>query len=198
MFRWFFFIFTVSVLPVNVYAGSGSDFSKMKFSVPYAYDNDHTVVASYLDAVNRVRSKARRCGKRGFFAAATPLKWSDKLHKAASEHAQDMATHNLSLHDGSGKSTDVTGAKNGWKKHSSKAPERGKFHGYTYSKAFAFAENVGRGQRTLSGIVEAWMNSPSHCANIMNPNFKEMALAKGINQNTCYKTYWTLDLGYRR
>ena len=89
----------------------------------------------------------------------------------------------------------MTGRRKG---HASRASERGKFHGYTYSKAFAFAENVGAGQKSLAEIIKAWMSSPSHCANIMSPDFREMALAKRTNPNAYYKTYWTLNLGYRR
>lgn len=192
--RTFFIIFFV-VGGVVAYAGT-SEFHSMdkKFKEPYAYDSQHTVVKSYLDVINLCRSKPRKCGNKHYKAAA-PLKWSDKLYRSAAEHARDMATHNLSNHQGSGKSTDVTGKQKGRR---SQASERGKFHGYTYTKAFAFAENVGSGQKTLKEVAEHWMRSPYHCANIMNPLFREMAMAKGYNENTYYKTFWTLDLGYRR
>jgi len=195
MLRYSFFIMII-LFTVNSSTGA-SEIGPLnvKFNTPYPYDNDRTMVKTYLNVINILRSKPRRCGNKGTFKATVPLKWSDKLYRAASEHAYDMATHNLLNHYGSGKATDITGRRKG---HASKASERGKFHGYTYSKAFAFAENIGAGQKNLSEIVKAWMNSPSHCANIMNPNFREMALAKSTNPNTRYKTYWTLDLGYRR
>jgi len=169
--------------------------SSRTYDTPYSYDNDKTVNKVFLNAINQMRSKPRNCGKFGLCQATVPLKWSDKLHRAASEHARDMAKYSLTHHAGSGKSTDVTGKRKG---RASKASERGKFHGYTYSKAFAFAENVGAGQKNLSEIVKAWMKSPGHCVNIMSPNFREMALAKADNHSSYYKTYWTLDLGYRR
>jgi len=196
MFRYLFFSLLFSVVSVSIHAGT-KDIGPMgmEFNTPYSYDNDRTVVRSYLDIINVIRSKPRKCGHKGVFKAATPLKWSDKLNKAASEHARDMAMHNLTHHNGSGKSTDVTGCRKGC---ASKASERGKFHGYTYKRAFAFAENVGAGQKSLKEIANAWVKSPSHCANIMNPCFREMALAKSTNPKSKYKTYWTLDLGYRR
>ncbi|MDQ1326563.1 MAG: hypothetical protein QG564_1688 [Campylobacterota bacterium] len=189
----------ISLAGVSAYAGSQSmELSKIQSDASYEYDSDRTVIKSYLDAINILRSQPRKCGSKGTFKAAAPLKWSDKLYKASLEHSHDMATHGLLCHAGSGKSTDVTGTKSGWMRRASQASERGKFHGYTYNKAFAFAENIGAGQKTLPDIVRAWADSPSHCANIMNPDFREMALTKSTNPDTRYKTFWTLNLGYRR
>ena len=44
-----------------------------------------------------------------------------------------------------------------------------------------------------------WMNSPGHCANLMNPGFTDIGVAcvKGGSGNT-YGTYWTMDLGTPR
>ena len=199
MYRWYILVLFAVVVTTDIQAGtSDKGPSGRTYNTPYPYDSDRTINETYLRAINSMRTKPQRCGTRGLYKATTPLKWSDKLYRASLEHARDMATHNLTHHAGSGKKTDLTGTKNGWLKHSSKASERGKFHGYTYSKAFAFAENVGAGQKNLAEIVKAWMKSPGHCANIMNPSFREMALAKSVNSGSTYKTYWTLDLGYRR
>ncbi|DAB40166.1 MAG TPA: hypothetical protein CFH81_08155 [Sulfurovum sp. UBA12169] len=189
-----FLLFVSSNLFAESFEGSRSAGNESS----YRYDSDQTVIQSYLDAINILRSQPRKCGNKGAFKAAPPLKWSDKLYRASMEHSKDMATHGMLCHAGSGKSTDVTGMKKSWMRQASQASERGKFHGYTYKKAFAFAENIGAGQKTLPDIVQAWVKSPSHCANIMNPNFREMALTKSINPDTRYKTFWTLNLGYRR
>ncbi|MBD3790435.1 MAG: hypothetical protein IE885_08785 [Campylobacterales bacterium] len=182
----------------SLLADSFEESQSIRDGSSYLYDSDQTVNQSYLDAINMIRSKPRSCGQYGKFKAAKPLRWSDKLYKASLEHAVDMATHGKCDHCGSGKPTDITGCCSGWRKHQSKPSERGKFHGYTYKKAFAFAENIGAGQKTLPDIVEAWLESPAHCANIMNPAFMEMALAKKDNPKSRFKTYWTLNLGYRR
>jgi len=199
MFRYSFFILLISLFMVSANANMSDRSPSGKiYNTPYSYDNDRTVNKAFLNAINQIRSKPRHCGEFGLCQATVPLKWSDKLHRAASEHARDMAKHSLTHHAGSGKSTDVTGTKNGWVRHASKASERGKFHGYTFSKAFAFAENVGAGQKNLPEVIKAWMKSPGHCKNIMNPNCSDVALAKTDNHSSYYKTYWTLDLGYRR
>lgn len=195
MFRLSFLLLLTVFISSNLQASADKGPSGQTFHTPYPYDNAKTINESYLKAINNMRSKARRCGNRGYFQATTPLKWSDKLYKASLEHARDMAKHNLTHHQGSGKATDITGTKNNCE---SKASERAKFHGYHYSKAFAFAENVGAGQKNLDEVVSAWMKSPGHCANVMNPSFREMALAKDVNLKSAYKTYWTMDFGYRR
>src|ERR1035437_8447738 len=45
--------------------------------------------------------------------------------------------------------------------------------GYNYSVA---GENLAKGFNTSEGIVNAWMNSPAHRANILNPNYKEIGV----------------------
>ncbi len=189
----------ISVAGISAYAGGQwTELSQMQPDGTYHYDSDDTVIKSYLDAINVVRSQPRKCGNKGAFKAAAPLRWSDKLYRASLEHSCDMAAHGMLCHAGSGKSTDVTGMKSGWIRRASSASERGKFHGYTYQKAFAFAENIGAGQKNLSQVVQAWIESPAHCANIMNPDFREMALTKSTNPDTRYQVFWTLNLGYRR
>lgn len=188
-------MFTVILTSVAAHAGTNEFINIDKqYKTPYVYDTQHTEVKSYLDMINIFRSQPRKCGNK-VYKAAMPLKWSDKLYRAASEHARDMATHNLTNHRGSGKSSDITGRRKG---HQSKASERGRYHGYRHTKAFAFAENVGAGHKTLEEVAKHWIKSSYHCANIMNPLFREMAMAKGYNPNAYYQTYWTLDLGYRR
>lgn len=46
--------------------------------------------------------------------------------------------------------------------------------GYKYIYA---GENLARDFMNSEGVVEAWMNSPSHRDNIVNPNYKEIGLA---------------------
>ena len=41
----------------------------------------------------------------------------------------------------------------------------------------ASGENVASGQRDADAVVAAWLESPGHCANIMEPNFTEMGVA---------------------
>ncbi|OAA86904.1 SafA/ExsA family spore coat assembly protein [Clostridium ljungdahlii] len=56
-------------------------------------------------------------------------------------------------------------------------------------KFTAAGENIAMGQRTAQDVMNSWMNSPGHRANILNPSFNQIGvgLAKSSN-GTCY---WT-------
>jgi len=46
--------------------------------------------------------------------------------------------------------------------------------GYNYTYA---GENLARGYDSASGVVDAWMASPSHRENVLSPNYKEVGFA---------------------
>lgn len=51
-------------------------------------------------------------------------------------------------------------------------------------------ENIAAGNATPDAVVEQWMNSDGHRANILNPNFKELGVGYTQNDNSLYKYYW--------
>ena len=51
-------------------------------------------------------------------------------------------------------------------------------------------ENVAAGQPTPKDVVEAWMDSPGHRENILNPNFGRMGIGYVNTPNTDYRHYW--------
>ena len=51
-------------------------------------------------------------------------------------------------------------------------------------------ENIAAGQKSSREVVEAWMNSPSHRENIMNPKFRELGVGYLYMPNLKYKHYW--------
>ena len=56
-------------------------------------------------------------------------------------------------------------------------------------------ENVAMGPPNADAVMKGWLGSPGHCANIMTPGFKEMAVAYALNPNTEYEIYWTQVFG---
>jgi len=52
-------------------------------------------------------------------------------------------------------------------------------------------ENIARGPMTSSGIVNAWMDSAPHRANILNPNFNQMGV--GIKWTSTYTFTTVVD-----
>ncbi len=51
-------------------------------------------------------------------------------------------------------------------------------------------ENIAAGQRSAKEVVTAWMNSPDHRENIMNPKFEELGMGYLYLPDSKYKHYW--------
>ncbi|MER7537667.1 sigma-70 family RNA polymerase sigma factor [Streptomyces sp. NPDC097704] len=118
-----------------------------------------------ISLVNSERAKAG-CG---------PLTENSLLTKAAQGHSDDMAARNFFDHtnpDGDGPGERITAA------------------GYAWS---SYGENIAKGQTTAAQVMESWMNSPGHRANILNCGFKEI----GIGIHTSGGPYWTQAFGSR-
>lgn len=135
-----------------------------------------TAPTSTMDAllteVNRVRAAGAKCGPTNM-PPAGPLTWSDKLAKAAQGHSRDMATKQFVGHTGS---------------DGSSLSDRIERTGYRW---WVIGENVAAGQRSVDEVMRGWMESDSHCRNIMNPNFEEFGGALETNSSTVYRNYWT-------
>jgi uncharacterized protein YkwD len=54
-------------------------------------------------------------------------------------------------------------------------------------------ENIARGQATAAAVMEAWMNSPGHRANILNCDFKTLGVGVHFGAGG---PWWTQDFGY--
>lgn len=131
-----------------------------------------------LDEVNRARRKARQCGDQSFEAAAS-LQWSDTLGETALAHSRDMAER-------------------GYFSHSSPEGEqvsnRASEQGYDFRQ---IGENLGFGQSTPEQVVQGWLLSPGHCANLMKPEYTEMGAAYALKRAD-NAIYWTQVLGRPR
>jgi uncharacterized protein YkwD len=108
-----------------------------------------------LRSVNNARSKARYCGTT-WYKAVKAVKWNEQLELAAREHSKDMFDNQFFSHTGSdGKNVDDR----------------------IYSQHYfwtACGENVAYGALYEDEVMKEWLNSPGHCANIMNPAYTEM------------------------
>jgi len=65
--------------------------------------------------------------------------------------------------------------------------------GYTYNTWKG--ENLAAGADTAQAAFNLWKNSPGHNANMLNPNFKVMGIARVYGAGTTYGWYWTNDFG---
>lgn len=58
-------------------------------------------------------------------------------------------------------------------------------------KFSAAGENIALGQRTPAEVMTAWMNSPGHRANILNPSYTNIGV--GLAKNSSGVCYWTQE-----
>ncbi|WP_328285689.1 CAP domain-containing protein [Streptomyces sp. GQFP] len=105
-------------------------------------------------------------------AGCAPLTENAKLTKAAQDHSQDMADHQNMSHTGS---------------DGSSMSDRLSRVGYAFRSA---GENVAAGYTSPESVMDGWMNSAGHKANILNCGFKEIGI--GLAQPGYY---WTQDFG---
>lgn len=120
-------------------------------------------VATVVALVNQARADRSQCG---------PLRVDDQLTKAAQRHASDMATRDYLEHD---------------------TPE-----GVTFAERILDAgyprpgaENIAQGQRTARTVMESWMTSPGHRANILNCRLRTIGVGLDVNG-----WYWVQDFGF--
>ena len=111
--------------------------------------------------------------KRAAYKCAA-LRTDQKLRNTGRLHSADMVTRNFFSHTGSNGSNFVTRATRSL---------------YTQ----ASAENIAWGYRTADSLVNAWMNSPVHRANILN--CANRAVGIGIAKKTDGTPYWTQVFG---
>ncbi|GAA3047794.1 CAP domain-containing protein [Streptomyces glomeratus] len=126
-----------------------------------------------------MRSEVIRLTNAQRIQAGCPALTSDTaLTKAAQSHTADMADHDFVDHTGSDGSSLV---------------DRAQAAGYTGWSALA--ENVAAGQTTAADVVNSWMNSPGHRANILNCSLKQIGVGYVTKPGSTHGTYWTQDFG---
>lgn len=110
-----------------------------------------------------------------------PLQLNLELNAAALNQSQDMALQDYFSHTGLNGSTPAS---------------RMNQVGYTSSY---YGENIAAGDTTPEEVVQAWIDSPDHRANLLNPSFTQVGIGyyylandTGINN---YYSYWTQDFG---
>jgi len=136
-------------------------------------DNE-TFEQNVLLLVNQRRAAGASCGTTSYPAVA-PVARHTALVTSARLHSEDMAANNYFSHtslDGRTPSTRMRAAG---------------FNGTV------MGENIAAGYTTPESVVQAWMNSPGHCANIMRAAYKYLGV--GYTSGGSYGHYWTQDFG---
>lgn len=114
--------------------------------------------------VNEVRTKA----------GLSKLTYDERLHAAAAAHSRDMARRQFCAH------VNPDGVTPEQRMRASGYPNPG-------------GENVAHGQPQPHAVMTAWMNSPGHRANILNPDFATIGVGVEFGRGG---PYWTQNFGY--
>ncbi|MBA1296787.1 CAP domain-containing protein [Pseudomonas lurida] len=129
-----------------------------------------------LSLINAARAQPHQCGTQAF-TATTALTWNDNLAGAANSHTRNMANGNFFDH----------------LDHDGRTPgDRAELAGYT---AKTVGENIAAGLDTPRKVVDGWLASPGHCANLMNPQFRELGAAYAMDPKSDAGIYWTALFG---
>src|SRR5687768_1250563 len=59
----------------------------------------------------------------------------------------------------------------------------------------AWGENIAVYYRDPEAVLRAWMDSPGHRANILDPAFTHLGIGAAVNPASRWGYYWTLDFG---
>ncbi|MGW9447554.1 sigma-70 family RNA polymerase sigma factor [Streptomyces sp. NPDC055632] len=130
-------------------------------------DSGHSSVEEQVIALVNAERAKEGCGA---------VTGNSLLARAAQGHSDDMAARDFFDHtnpDGAGPGERVTATGYGWS---------------------TYGENIAMGQRTAEQVMESWMNSPGHRANILNCSFKELGVGLHTGDGG---PYWTQVFGAR-
>jgi uncharacterized protein YkwD len=108
-------------------------------------------------------------------AGCDPVSADAALQSAAQGHSDDMAARDYFSHTSPAGSTFA---------------DRIRAAGY---RGGSIAENIAAGQRSAKAVMDAWMASPGHRANILNCTYRDIGV--GYATGGSYGTYWTQTFG---
>src|SRR5438477_241343 len=101
------------------------------------------------------------------------------LEHAAERYARDLATYGYLDHTG---------------RDGSSPAQRITRSGYRWREV---GENLASGIMKPEDAVAGWLHSPEHCANLMDPAFRQMGVAYAVNPRRD-GVYWALEFGTPR
>ncbi len=154
----------------------------LALAAPFSPPASHARAATSRRALafkTPARPRGRRCGSTPF-EPAPALVLNASLEQVAQQYARDMATYGYMSHtghDGSSPAARITRS------------------GYRWREV---GENLASGIMTPEEVVAGWLQSPDHCANLMDPLFTQMGLAYAVNPRNDAGVYWALEFGTPR
>ncbi|MDY7023660.1 MAG: CAP domain-containing protein [Cyanobacteriota bacterium] len=141
------------------------------FSFSGSTDTSDNLIDQVVELTNDFR------GENGL----SPLSFDSQLANAAQIHTENMAFQDFFSHDG------IDGSDVG---------DRVLDAGYSFSRA---GENIAAGYTTAESVVQGWIDSPGHRANLLNPDYTEIGVGYFFLENDTgesnWNHYWTQVFG---
>ena len=132
-----------------------------KLNIPTKSTEETSTEQEILKLVNAERSKQ----------GLSPLTLNWELSRVAKFKSEDMRDNNYFSHNSPTYGTPF---------------QMMKSFGITYKSA---GENIAAGQQSSAEVMQSWMNSSGHRANILSENYTQLGVGKAIGGS--YGTYWT-------
>lgn len=139
-----------------------------------------------LELTNQERAAGATCGGEPFEPAG-PLEMDALIRQAARAHSSDMGELAYFEHDS------LDGAPCDGAADPCTFADRMRYAGFAGDSPWG--ENIAAGQTTPADVVRAWMESPGHCRNIMNPSFDELGVGYAYDAASTYRRYWVQNFG---
>lgn len=133
--------------------------------------------------------------------------WRKQMLKLVNEHRANHGApplRNCATLTTAAQDYAVLSARKNWQDHTgpdgSSPMERADKAGYVPDPAkpmFTVGENLAWGYPTVASTFRAWVNSPGHNANMLNPDFTDLGLgyARWTGGGRYYDTNWVMVLG---
>lgn len=134
---------------------------------------DYQDKIAILKAINNIRATGRMCGET-FYPAAKALTWNDQLAGAALNHATYMITTGEFSHTQTTEGFETIG-------------KRVSSTGYNW---MGVGENIASGNVAYENVLDGWVKSPGHCANLMDARFEEFGGACMASTDGKIATKW--------
>jgi uncharacterized protein YkwD len=147
-------------------------YGPMKWPDPLSAWEDEVVAL-----VNQARATGGDCRTTGSFGPSNPLTVDASLHCSARVHSKDMADRNFFDH------TNPDG-----QDPFDRMAEAG------YGSYATQGENIAAGTPTAKETVDGWLASDGHCANMLNPAYKDIGVGAYEGPGE-YVYYWTQNFG---
>lgn len=117
-----------------------------------------------VNELNHLRSKGCKCGNE-YMYPVQPLQWNHLLYEVSREYARYLYSNNLFSHIS---------------KDGKTLGDRLDARGYDWMR---IGENLGKGYNDFFDVLKAWIESPTHCKMLMDPDVTDFGMSK-------HQDYW--------